>query len=356
MKIVYFIDHLRPDGTQRVLQQLVEGMAKRGHAQAVICLNNSWDAEVVRQLRANHAEVRFVGKAALASGYGIAATWYWLQRRECDVVVTLLFFSDVVGRAIAHAARVPRIVSSIRARNANYARWQRALVRRTMPWADAVVLNSAAIRDFAIDEEGAQRDRIIVIPNGVRVDDYLNPISRTMLRAEFGLEPERILLGSVGRLTHQKGLDLLITSLAQLAEPNADLLLIGAGEQEERVHFAGYREDVPRLLGALDLYIHPARFEGMPNAVLEAMAAGCAIVASAVDGTQELIEEGVHGWLVPPEDSEALAQALQHALSNQAEAARRAAAAQQRAMTHFSVSAMIEAWESVITEDSGQSS
>jgi glycosyltransferase involved in cell wall biosynthesis len=361
MKIVYFIDHLRPDGTQRVLQQLVGGLGERDHTQAVVCLNDSWDERIVRRLQASRAEVRVVGKAAMASGYGIAATWHWLRHSECDVAVTLLFFSDVFGRAIARAAQVPRIVSSIRARNTNYAGWQRALVRWTVPWADTVVLNSVATCDFAIGEEGVLRERIVVIPNGVCADDYLNPVSRATFRAELGLPLEQTLIGSVGRLTHQKGFDLLLQALAQLSRQDIDLVLIGVGEDEaklraqtvalgleRRIHFVGYRHDVPRLLGAFDVYVHPARFEGMPNALLEAMAAGCPIVASAVDGNRELIEDGVHGWLVQPEDVDSLAGALIDALCDPATAQRRGAAARQRAIKQFSVDTMVDMWETVL--------
>ena len=93
-------------------------------------------------------------------------------------------------------------------------------------------------------------------------------------------------------------------------KPDFNLVVFGAGEEEaslrtlalklgleSRVRFAGYRRDLPSLLGALDLYVDPARFEGMPNALLEAMAAACPIVATAVDGNRELIEDGKHGWL-----------------------------------------------------------
>jgi glycosyltransferase involved in cell wall biosynthesis len=124
---------------------------------------------------------------------------------------------------------------------------------------------------------------------------------------------------------------------------------------EQRVHFAGYRRDVPRLLGALDLYVHPARFEGMPNALLEAMAAGCPIIASAVDGNRELIEDGVNGWLVPPEDVDALSRAIESALLDGDAALQRGAAAQQRAATEFGVEAVVTAWEAALAGQSGQS-
>jgi glycosyltransferase involved in cell wall biosynthesis len=357
MKIAYIIDHLRADGTQRALTQLIEGLAARGHTQAVLCLNDSWDESLVTRLRATMTDVRIVGKLALATGGGLWQIWRQLRREQFDVVVTLLFASDVIGRALAGLAGTPRIVSSLRAHNTNYTAWQRRLVRLTMRWASAVVLNSAAVRDFAINVEGAPPTQIYVIPNGVVVDNKRTPIERSAL----GLPPKGRLLGSVGRLSPQKGLDVLIDALALLPCPDVQLLLIGIGEEEprlraqaarlglqQRVLFAGYRRDVPQLLTALDLYVHPARFEGMPNALLEAMAASCPIIASAVDGNCELIEDGIHGWLVMPDNARALATAIQDALGDPAEAQRRGAAAQQRATTQFSCEAMVAAWEQVL--------
>lgn len=361
MRIVYFIDHLRPDGTQKVLGQLIEGLAARDHDQAVVCLNDSWDRALVNRLREAQAEVHIVGKVALASGYGLISSWQWLRRRRFDVAVTFLFTSDVVGRVLARVAGVPRIVSSLRARNVHYTEWQRWLVRRTMRWADAVVINSSGIRDFAIIEEGGPESKVRVIHNGVKIEGYLESLDRAALCSEFDLSPERCLIGAVGRLTHQKGFDLLLRALSLIKSEDIMLLLIGSGEYEanlrsqadklglrHQVHFAGYRRDLPRLLGGLDLYVHPARFEGMPNALLEAMAAGCPIVASSVDGICELIEDGIHGWLVPAEDADALARAMQNALSDRTEGKRRAAAAQHRVATQFRVETMVAAWEAVL--------
>ncbi|NTV65462.1 MAG: glycosyltransferase, partial [Oscillochloris sp.] len=169
------------------------------------------------------------------------------------------------------------------------------------------------------------------------------------------------LLACVGRLTPQKGQDLLLHALGQLGMADIDLLLIGEGEDEAKlrdlaaqlgiagqVHFTGYRRDVSRILGTLDLYVHPARFEGMPNALLEAMAAGCPIVASAADGSRELITDGLSGWLVPVGNVERLAQAIGAALNDPAAARRRGAHARARAVAHYSLQAMISAWERIL--------
>mgnify|MGYP001327045119 CR=1 FL=1 len=360
-RVVFFIDHLRADGSQRVLCQLARGLIARGHGLAVVALNDSWDAAIVEQLRRAGARLRIVGKRALAGGYGLVSLLAWLRRERFDAAVTMLFASDVLGRALARAAGVPRVVSSIRARNVNYGLWQLLLVRATMPLADAVVVNGWATREFAVAAEGARPERLVYIPNGVDSEAYARPMDRAALRAELGLPPEAQLIGSVGRLTRQKGLDVLLDALAAPALADVHALLAGAGEEEGRlraqaerlgldgrVHFVGYRRDVPRLLGALDLYVHPARFEGMSNALLEAMAAGCPIVATNVDGSSELIGDGAHGWLVPAEQSGALAAAVAAALGDPAEARRRGEAARERARRCFGLDVMVRRWEQVL--------
>ena len=361
MKIAYFIDNLRGDGTQRALTQLVQGLAGRGHSQKVLCLNDSYDEVIVDKLRNTPAEVQIVGKRALKSGYGFIWTRSWLKREKFDAVVTMLFAADVIGRLLAKWTGVPRIISSVRARNVHYSWLQLRLVRGTMNAADSVIINSPHSRTFAIDNEGVRADRVFVIPNGVEVAKYAEPVRQRFLRDKLGLPSGGCLLGSVGRLTRQKGFDILLYALSLMKNPNLNLVIFGTGEDEAalrslttklglepRVHFVGYRRDLPTLLGALDLYVHPARFEGMPNAVLEAMAAACPIVATAIDGNRELIEDGKHGWLVPSEDSHALATVIGVALSDVNEARRRGTAARQRVAEHFSLDAMITAWERVL--------
>jgi glycosyltransferase involved in cell wall biosynthesis len=358
MKIVYFIDHLRPDGAQNLLRQLVEGLAARGHDQTVICLNDSWDQVLVDHLREAGANVYIVGRLALATGYGLLSIWRRLRGTRFDVAVTLLFVSDVIGRAIAKAAGIPSIVTTLLTRNVDYTRLQRLLVRSTMPWADTVIISSIHLRDFGIAEEGAKPDRIWVVPHSIQVEDYDMKRDQVSLREEFGLPASGFLLGTVGRLTYQKGFDVLVNALSMSARNEFNLLIFGVGEDEpelraladklhlrERVCFAGYRHDLPRLLGSLDLYLQPSRFEGMPLALLGAMAAACPIVATSVDGNRDLIEEGVHGWLVPPENPAGLARAIEEALGDPNEARRRGSAARQRVAAHFSVEAMVLAWE-----------
>lgn len=361
MKIVYLIDHLRQDGTQRVVGQLARALAKRGHRQAIVCLNSQADGASVKALESTGTVIRIVGKKKWMNGSGFVETHRWLRQEQFDVGVTFLYVSDLIGRPLLRAARVPRVISSLRARNVHYSGVKRALTRISMPFADRVVINSRTVREFAIAGEGVTPEQIVVIPNGICVDEYLVPLPRAQLVREFGVPIQARLLASVGRLTRQKGFDVLLKAFVGLRDKDTQLILIGKGEQEgelragaqalgisERVHFAGYRRDVPRLLGAFDVYVHPARFEGMPNAVMEAMAAGCPIVATTVDGTTELVRDGIDGWLVPPEDTSALGAALEQAIHDPIMARARGKTAQARAVTHYTETAMVDAWEQVL--------
>ena len=361
VKIVWFIDHLRPDGTQRVLTQLVAGLSAHGHSQAVVCLNDSWDQAILNELHSSGCEVRIIGKAALLTGTGIYRTWRWLRAERFDAAVTLLFYSDVVGRTLAHAAGVPRVVTYIQARNTNYTFWQRWCVRRTMRWADRVVVCSRSLSDYAIEAEGATEGKVSVIPHGIRVNGVYAPPENQSLRSELHIPVDCYLIGSLGRLTYQKGYDILLDALARMPEENVHVLMAGTGEMlpslqaqaaglgiAERVHWVGYRRDVPRILQDIDIYVQPSRFEGMPNAVLEAMAAERPIVASAVDGHCELIEDGISGWLVPGENPAATARALSEGLIDWNEAFRRGKEARRRALDLYSLDKMVAGWEDLL--------
>jgi len=364
MKILYFIDHLRPDGTQWVLARLVEGLARRGHQQMVISLNHGGDEVIVDRLTQSGAEVRAFSKWSILGAYGIPRLWEQIRRRTFDVAVTFLFALDVLGRWMAHRAGIPRIVSSLRARNIDYARWQRWMVRWTMHWADAVILNSRKFQDFAIQEEGVPKERIHIIPNGIAIENLTGEVDRGALRRALGIDEGVFLIGSVGRLTKQKGFDILIQALARLGDPTVELLLVGRGEEEEklraqafalglgkRVHWGGYRQDIAQILRILDVYVQPSRFEGMPNALMEAMAAGRPVIASSVDGILDLIDDGMHGLLVPPEDGPALAEAIEALKNHPARASEMAEAAKKRIVIQFGMARMLDQWEKVLTSN-----
>jgi len=156
---------------------------------------------------------------------------------------------------------------------------------------------------------------------------------------------------TLARLDRQKGLRYLIEAAAHV--PDAIFAIAGEGPDRaeleslakstgvaDRVRFLGFRSDVPDLLAACDLFVLPSLFEGLPLSVVEAMAAGKPVVATRVGGTDEAVEHGVTGLLVPAEDATALASAIREVLSSGALAARMGAAGADRALREFGAAAM----------------
>lgn len=177
-------------------------------------------------------------------------------------------------------------------------------------------------------EKLVPRERITVILNGVDAEEFSPEIDGCPIRAEWKVNSEDFLVGVVSRPTFWKGQHVLIQAIARLKDelPQVRAAIIGAPlfenetyalqlrdvasnlNVEDRVLFTGFRHDMPRVLAALDIYVHTAlEKDSSPLAVVSAMAAGKAIICSSVDGTRQLFEDGVDGLLVPPGDACALA-------------------------------------------------
>jgi glycosyltransferase involved in cell wall biosynthesis len=192
---------------------------------------------------------------------------------------------------------------------------------------DRAIAVSASTRDFLVRERHVPAGRVRLIWNGAPLDAFA-PVSADVARdarRSLGVAEDALVVGTIGRLSEQKGHRYLIEAAAALLppRPRAHLVIVGDGDQMDalrtqaatlgiasRVTLAGHRADVPALLGAIDVFAISSTYEGTPLALFEAMAAGKAIVSTAVDGCREVLEDGVTALLVPPRDPAALAAAL----------------------------------------------
>jgi glycosyltransferase involved in cell wall biosynthesis len=187
--------------------------------------------------------------------------------------------------------------------------------------------------------------RATVVCNGVDLERYPAVIERDRVRAWLGFGPSEHLMTMVGTFKRQKGHATLIEAFARVAGRVADLHLLLAGDGglvgevraqvataglADRVHFLGTVRDVPRLLAASDSFVLPSLWEGLPVALVEAMAGQLPVIATAVSGTSQVMEDGITGWLVPPGDAAALAAAMTDLLADPARAEATAAAARGR--------------------------
>ncbi len=354
-RLLLVIDNLARGGAQRQAFLLVRGLAARGYAIRVLVLNGDADPAILASIAA-HAEVRVVGKARLAAGFGPVGLWLRIRAWRPQVILTMLEVSDLLGRIAGRLYGHAAVVTSIRARNAQKPAWWFRLDRMTMRWADRVVINSPAVVRASRETEGVRPEQACVIVNGVEPPA---PGTAPADAASLGLRPGAIVILAAGRLQPQKRMSVLVAALAALPQSlaHAELLVAGDGPLLEplmrqaaglgvahRVHLLGTRDDLPSLMALADVFVLPSAWEGMPNAVMEAMAAGCPVVATAIDGTRDLIPDASYGWLVTPDDVAQLGAALSEALRDRAEAARRAERARRRVIELFGVEQMIEGY------------
>jgi glycosyltransferase involved in cell wall biosynthesis len=328
LKVIYVIDHLRGDGTQRFLTALVKGMAQELDEQIVVSLNHSYDSHVVSRLEEAGAKVVFIGRWALLLGYGLIRLFWIIRRNRPETMVSFLFFSDVIGGLLARLFGVPLTIATLRSSNFHLSQTGHFILRLAYKLSHLVVVNSNSLIEVARERYDVKSDKIVAIPNWVDVDEA-DLLPRESLLAEIGTNDGIFLFASIGRLDRYKGFDLIIEALSLVDNPVAHLLLIGKGPEEQalrklaenlgladRVHFLGYQIDAYRYLGACDCYIQASRFEGLSNATLEAAALGLPIIASQIEGSEELVNLSKNIRLFHSEDVEQLAVLIEGSVQN----------------------------------------
>jgi len=260
-----------------------------------------------------------------------------MARLQPDIVHSHLLRAHLAVSLASLCRRAPTIIMT--EHQADPRCWALRLLRIASRKATVVTGVSEAVRRHLLDH-GLSARRVVAIPNGIDVE--------TVARAEpvapdqLGLPEDSRVLLFVGRLTHQKGLDVLLNAFSMISAevPAAHLLVAGDGEDRQelehlaerlglgrRVRFLGRRDDVPGLLKAAETVVLPSRWEGLSLVLLEAMAVGRPVVAARVEGHEEVLTDGETGLLVEPQSPEALASALRRLLSDASLAARLGGAA-----------------------------
>lgn len=323
VRILHLIVELSIGGAQSALLRLLKHLDRQRFEPQVACYYNG-DGVVARQIRANGIPVIDLG---MSGKYRIDAFWrfYRLLRTQRPTILhTWMFHANISGRLIGKLAGVPLIISSERTMGQEgiFRRW---VDRSTVGLTNSVVCVSQSVSRFAQDTIGLPVSKLTVIPNGIDLDQYDQLLSQGEARGKFNLPKEALIVGAIGRPRPVKGYLYLVEAFARLADtyPAACLVFIGNGPDrpnlidkvrslglEDRVIFLDDQTDIPGLLPAIDILAVPSLYEGMPNVVIEAMAAGVPVVATNVGGTQEVIINGETGILVPPQDANALSEGI----------------------------------------------
>ena len=287
----------------------------------------------------------------------------YFEKLNPKILHNWMFHPSVLGRIIGKIAAVPHIISS--RRNSNIGGDLREQINRLTVKLDSVIIAvSESVKLIETQRSGVAPNKIVTIYNGVDETKFhvASKDTKRELRAKLGLPSNSVVIGHIGRLHPQKGHEFLLKAIPKI--PNAHFLMIGSGEdagiwlpkfQEQarqlkinnRVHWLGERDDIPLLLAGLDILVLPSLWEGMPNVALEAMCSRLPIVATAVDGTQEVILNGETGILIPPADVRAIANAITKLIQNPDLAMKMGQAGRNRVLSSFTVKQMVEKTEEV---------
>jgi glycosyltransferase involved in cell wall biosynthesis len=345
MRVCYLIDDLGTGGTEGQLLSLIQHV-DRAAVEPSLCLLRGLGRRS-RSFEPDNCPVIRLGVGALRSPKTLSkfvGFVRWLRQQRCDILHLYFQDSTIFGVPAGRLARVPQILCT----RVNLAQaetsLQRWLVRGCTRWADRVIANSLMCRQAALELDGARANAVEVIENGVALARFedIPPVEWTA-----GWRPQRIGLLANLRPVKDPG-TLLVAARAVVARhPETSFFLAGEGELrpalqdmirrlrlQEHVFLMGDVQDVPGFLSTIDIGVLCSLSEGAPNAVLEYMAAGRAIVATEVGGTVQVVRDGVTGLLVPPADPSKLAKALLRLIENPDEAARLAQTARDYVYRH----------------------
>jgi len=364
-------------GAQKAMLQLARGLEVRGYDVTVVTMYDR--ADYVRQFEETYGleitdlQMKPRGAALPHRAYAFAKGIWTLIRlmrsRKIQLLQTFSHYSNILGPLAAIIAGVPIRVTNQRMSLVHRSLWLRM--------ADRIIENSSLVhcmvsvskvtRKHRISRDGFKPEKIVAIPNGVDASLYSSSectASLASLREELGIGEKELIVTTVARLHPQKGHRYLLDAVPSILneKPRAVFLLAGDGELrapiKERVEqlevsssvkVLGPRSDVPDLLNISDVFVLPSLWEGMPNAVLEAMAAGLPVVATDVDGTSEVVVNGKTGLLVPPRNSRSLQLAILRLLNNAQLRRDMGSAGQKRVAEEYSLDCYVEKYDDLYT-------
>ena len=368
IKILYIITSSGIGGAERILYYTATGLDYNKYDISICSLKKK--GEIAGDLEKQGIEVcclhlggreRFLGW--LSSIITLIWLFPYLIRIRPTIVHSFLFRANILARIAGYLTGVPIVISSVRVMGGEK-RYFHYIEKITSFMVDHYVAVSESVKRYIIDKSKISAEKISVIYNGVNIKSQ-DDLHEQNVRMPFKIEDEDRILMTVGRLHEQKGHYYLVKAISKVQKefPKVKLLVIGEGEEENNlkklvksldltneVIFIGLSSDIEEILPMAELFLLPSLWEGLPNVLLEAMAAGKPVIATEVGGVPELVIHGETGMLVPHKDSDALACAIADLLKNRLKARRMGETGRIRAEEHFSIQKMIEKTESLYQE------
>lgn len=355
VRVLHIIPTLDQSGAEKQLTLLAQNLPKDQFDLQVCALTRGGHYE--EHLRQAGIPVHLIGKRLKWDPSSFVRLYRLIRRLKPDIVQTWIFAANSYGRLAARWAGVPIILASERCVDLWKGSYHFAIDRWLARQTDRVIVNADAIGSFLV-QHGIPREKIVTIKNAVVETDSIAENSTDSSPTSF---PAKVvpIIGYIGRLWPQKRVQDLIwaADILRISGWKFSVWIVGDGprrtslehfaqalEITDVVHFLGHRSDIQKILPQLDLVVLPSSYEGLPNVLLEAMAAGKPVVACRIPGVNEVVEEGKTGILVPSKNPLELARAIRTLLDDPIRRVNLGDAGRRRVHQEFSVRRMVDAY------------
>ncbi len=275
-----------------------------------------------------------------------------IKKRDIKIVRTHQYHANLYGRLGAWLAKAPCIIASVHNVYTRDRKLHRRMINRFLSRvSDKVVAVSETVKHDILKYDGLSEDKVTVIYNGIDTARFSH-INGNIIRKELKVPFDVPIIGTIGRLTFQKGIKYLIEAVSLVKKRFSKIILIIVGDGpikdelqnyantldlNENVIFTGFRRDIPALLAAMDIFVLPSLWEGLPNALIEAMASGKPVIATDILPIREIMNSEKVGILIPPQNSNAIADSIEFLFHNKDLAETMGNNARERAFSDFNI-------------------
>ncbi len=370
-RVLFLITSSGTGGAENLFKELILRL-DRSRFEPLLCSLRA-SGTMAREVEASGVPVLSLEMSERPHATEMIRAWSQLRRlfrdQSIDLVQTSLYRANVLASmAVQMSQDMPKIVTSQHSLAPLAGTLPILMTRQSHRLSDRVVAVSDAVRSYMIESEGVPSERIVTIPNGVDTERF-HPIDRGEATQSLGLDPDRNsaepIIGAAGRLTKVKGFDVLIESARLLVDSGRRprILIAGEGPEEhslqsqiveaglgDRVQLIGLQAEMAMLYAACDVFVLSSHREGSPSVVLEAMASERPVIATAVGGVPEIIEDGRSGLLVPPGEAEPLARAVAKLLDDEPTRQSIAARGRKRVVGAFDLDQITSRYEELYSD------
>lgn len=321
MKVVLMAQNMIFGGIQRLVVDEANEFAERGHDVWVVYFEQKHNSPMIQSLRIPAENIVHIPYSRMRSVSGLLATVRFLRKVRPDILCTQYWFENTVGRIAALFARVPTVLTFEQSVYDNVKTRKQFFLDKVLQGVSKKIIVPSDAGRLSLVRHGIKPENILILDNGLDVSRFRDT-NRLFDRGSVGFKSSDFVVVFVARLVQGKGADVLLRAATRLHD--ARFLIVGDGQEREglehfahehdlesRVVFLGARRDIPEILHAADCFVLPSRREGMPLAVIEALAAGLPVIVSRFDGVESVIQDGENGLVVPIDDDEALAEAIE---------------------------------------------